>query len=207
MKKLLVATSNKNKLPEILKELSGLDVDIISLNNIGDIPDVEETGETFEENAILKARVCGDKTGYLTLADDSGLCVDALDGRPGVYSARYAPGPAENRNNKLLDELTNVPKEKRTARYVAAIAIYDPQSKQVWTCGGVCEGLITTEPTGNDGFGYDPIFYCLDLNKAMAQVNMDEKNRVSHRGQAIRKAREILKREVLPRLGDTNQMS
>lgn len=199
MRKILVATSNKNKLPEILKELSGLNVDIISLNDIDNLPDIEEIGETFEENAILKAKTYGDKTGYLTLADDSGLSVDALNGRPGVYSARYAPGPAENRNNKLLGELHDIPKEKRTARYMAVIVIYDPQSKQTWTCEGVCEGLITTEPIGNDGFGYDPIFYCLDLNKTMAQVNMDEKNRVSHRGKAIRKAREILKREVLPR--------
>lgn len=200
VRKLLIATRNKNKLPEIMMIFSGLPFELVSLEDMFDLSkdyEVDEQAATFEGNAIIKAMIYGQKTGLLTLADDSGLCVDALGGRPGVYSARYAAGTAEDRNKKLLDELQGVPEDKRTARYVATVAIYDPASEKVRTCEGVCEGKITTEFKGVGGFGYDPVFFNTDLNKTMAQVTMEEKNSVSHRGKAMRLAREILGKEFI----------
>lgn len=199
MRKLLITTRNKGKFPEMMEELAGLSFEFVNLNDT-DLPsdyEVEEPGMTFEGNAVIKAMTIGKKTGLLTLAEDAGLCVDALDGRPGVYSARYAPGSSENRNNKLLGELKDVPRKKRTARYVAVVAIYDPETDKVRTCEGTCEGLIMTEPIGDNGFGYDPIFWSIDLGKTTAQATMEEKNSVSHRGKAMRKAREILAKEFL----------
>lgn len=199
MRKLLIATRNKGKFPEMAAELAGLLFEVVSMNDVADLPkdyEVEETGGTFEYNAILKAKTLGKMTGLLTLADDSGLCVDALDGWPGVYSARYALGTAEDRNNKLLGELTGVSEEKRTARYVAVIAVYDPDTDKVRTCEGICEGVITSSSVGENGFAYDPIFFSLDLKKTMGQATMEEKNSVSHRGKAMRKAREILEKMV-----------
>ncbi|QQG45731.1 MAG: non-canonical purine NTP pyrophosphatase [Candidatus Sungiibacteriota bacterium] len=133
----------------------------------------------------------------LTLAEDAGLEVDILNGRPGVYTARYAPGTDEDRYRKLLSELQNVSEEKRTARFRATIAIYDPSNDKVRTCEGIYEGRIALEPIGNNGFGYDPIFYNEELNKTNAQMTMEEKNKVSHRGKALRKAKIILQRDFL----------
>lgn len=198
VEKLLVATGNINKLKEIIQEMNGLPVEIVGLNDVAELVagfEVEETEDNFEGNAILKAKQYAKKTGMLTLADDSGLCVDALGGRPGVYSARYAPGTGEDRNNKLLEEMSGVPEDKRTARYVAAVAIYDPETDKLRTCEGKCEGYIKTSPSGNNGFGYDPIFFCTEANKTMAELTMDEKNAVSHRGKALKQAKEILERD------------
>ena len=195
MKKLLIATRNKDKIPEITNVLGGLGFEIVGVSDILEIPkdfDVVEDGKTFEENAIKKAVEYGKKANLITLSDDSGICVDALGGRPGTYSARWVPGSAEDRNKKLLEELKDVPKAKRTAQYVCVIAIYDPELDKVQTCEGSCEGIITMEPMGKNGFGYDPIFFSTDLNKAMGQASMEEKNSVSHRGRALRKVREIL---------------
>ncbi len=195
MTKLLIATRNIHKIPTITKELLGVSFEIVGLDSVGSLPsnyEVNEQAMTFEGNAITKAIIFGNKTGLLTLADDSGLCVDALDGRPGVLSARYAQGSAKDRYMKLLDELKDVPKEKRTAQYIAVIAIYDPRSETVNTYEGLCEGLIMTKPIGKNGFGYDPVFFSTDLKKVFAQASAEEKDSVSHRGRAMRKAKDYL---------------
>lgn len=195
MRKLLIATRNKSKLPEIINILGELNFEIVSLGDIPEIPegfDVVENGKTFEENAVKKAVEYGKMSNLITIADDSGLCVDALDGRPGVYSARWVLGSAEDRNKKLLEELKDVPENKRTARYVSVIAVYDPQLDKTQTCEGTCEGIIIKESTGNNGFGYDPIFYSVDLNKTMGEASAEEKNSVSHRSRAVRKVKYIL---------------
>lgn len=195
MRKLLIATRNSGKIPGIMAELSGVPFEIVGLNDVKDLPidyEVQENATTFEGNAITKAIIFGNKTGLFTLADDSGLCVDALNGRPGVLSARYAAGSAKDKYMKLLEELKEVPKEKRTARYIAVIAIFDPESEKVNTFEGVCEGFITTEPVGENGFGYDPIFFSPEFNKSYAQITLEEKNTISHRGKAMRKVRDYL---------------
>lgn len=194
MRKLLVATRNKGKLPEIVAELAGAPFEVVSLNDVPEIPtdfEAEENGTTFEENAVIKAKTYGKKSGLMTLADDSGLCVDALDGRPGVFSARYGETP-ELRNNKLLEELAGVPKENRTARYICVVAVYDPDTNKVFTGEGKCEGVITERPLGANGFGYDPVFYSTDLCKTAAEATKEEKNSISHRGRAMREIKKIL---------------
>lgn len=195
MKKLLIATSNKDKVPGIISELSGVSLEVLCLSDV-ELPvgfDVKENAFTFEGNAIAKAIIYGEKTGLLTLADDSGLHVDALDGRPGVLSARYAPGTAENRNTKVLNELIDIPFEKRTARFVSVIAIYNPKTNEINTFEGTCEGVITFEATGENGFGYDPIFLSSDLKITFGQSTTEEKNSVSHRSRAMKKAVVYLK--------------
>lgn len=195
MRKMLIATRSKGKFPEIVSELSELNFEFVNLNDVNEIErgyEVEEPGFTFEGNAIIKAMTLGKKTGLLTLAEDAGLCVDALGGRPGVWTARYAPGTDEDRYYKLLGELNGVNEEDRTARFVAVIAIYDPKTDMVRTCEGICEGKITLEPIGNNGFGYDPVFWVNESGKTNAEMTVEEKNAVSHRGKALRKAKEIL---------------
>ena len=197
MRKLLIATRSKGKFPEITSLLHDLDsYEFLNLNDINDLPkdfEVEETAMTFAGNAIIKAKTIGELTGLLTMADDSGLEVDALDGRPGVKTARYAPGSDQDRYEKLLQELKGVPEEQRTARFVCVIAIYDPETKSVRTCQGIYKGKIAFEPRGSNGFGYDPVFYNEGLKKMNAEMTLDEKNEVSHRGAAVREAKLILK--------------
>jgi len=195
MKKILIATRSKGKFPEIISELNGLSFEFLNLNDVLELPsnfEVEEPAATLEGNAIIKAMTLGKKAGLLTLAEDSGLEVDALDGRPGVYTARYAPGTDEDRYRKLLGELRGTPEEKRTARFRAVVVIYDPNNEKIRTCEGIYEGKIALEPTGSNGFGYDPIFYNNELGKTNAQMTTEEKNKVSHRGKALRKAKDIL---------------
>lgn len=191
--KLLVATNNKNKLSEIKSLFADTSFEITSLAEEGINHEVIEDGKTFEENAIKKAKEYGELSGLLTLADDSGLEVDALDGRPGVYSARYAGEKATDKDNytKLLDEMKNVSKEKRTARYKVVMALIDP-SGFVKTFDGVLEGLITLEPKGENGFGYDPVFFIPQFNATSAEITQDQKNQVSHRAIAIRKVIQFL---------------
>jgi len=196
-RKLLIATRNKGKFPEFVSLLEGVNFELLNLNDVG-IPrefDIDESASTFEGNAILKAMIYGRKTNLLTIADDSGLEVDALDGRPGVLSARYAPGSDVDRYRKLLAELKEVPEEKRTARFKAVIAIYDPENDRVRTCEGVSEGRIAFEPKGENGFGYDPVFIVPKFGKTEAEITLEEKNSISHRGKALRLAREILKKD------------
>lgn len=194
MRTLVIATRNPGKVLEVAQILSDLPFEIVTLENYPDAPDVEETGSTFAENAVLKAVEYAKFTGELTLADDSGLEVDALNGEPGVMSARYAP-TTDERNQKVLDLMSNVPDDKRTARFRCVIAIAEPDG-DVHTCEGKVEGLIAREPRGDKGFGYDPIFYIPEFGKMFAELDADEKNAISHRGRALWEARKLLLEKV-----------
>lgn len=190
MRKLVIATRNAGKAREVARILAGLPYDVVSLADYPDAPDVEETGSTFLENAVLKAVACARFTGELALADDSGLEVDALGGAPGVLSSRFAPTD-EERNRKLLELMADVPESRRAARFRCAIAIAEPDGT-VRTCEGAVEGAIAHTPRGTEGFGYDPVFYLPDLGKHMAELTADEKNAISHRGKALREAKKLL---------------
>ena len=191
--KLVLATQNRDKIREIRHLIEDLPVTIMTFEDFPDFPDIEETGKTLEENAILKASGIALYTGCAVLADDSGLEVDALDGAPGVYSSRFA-GPGctyDDNNRKLLKELEGVPKEKRTARFRAVIAVaWD--AEKVETVEGRAEGVITVEKAGGDGFGYDPVFFYPPAGKTFAEMTLEEKNKVSHRGKALVKAVKLL---------------
>ncbi len=192
MHKLLVASHNPGKIREYRDLLADLPLEVTSLNAEGITHDIEETGATFAENAILKARSYAEMTGLWTWADDSGLEVDALDGRPGVYSARYAgPGRSDqDRYRTILAELQAVPQAVWTARFRCVVAIALPYG-QVHTAEGTIEGVITDQPRGDNGFGYDPIFYIPEQNATMAELPTEIKNRISHRGQAAVKAKAL----------------
>jgi XTP/dITP diphosphohydrolase len=191
--KLLLATNNKAKVREYKSLLLGIPYEIVTLAEQGITTVVDEVGRNLEENARLKAAVLSAESRLLSLADDSGLEVDALGGEPGPLSARYAGEGASDieRINYLLARLKGVPHERRTARFRCVIAIATPD-KTVELCSGECRGFITLEPVGDQGFGYDPIFYLPELSKTMAELPPELKNQVSHRGQAARKAREVL---------------
>ena len=194
-KKLLLATNNKGKVREYKSLLQGIPYEIVTLAEQGITTEVDEVGRTLEENARLKATALAKESGLLSLADDSGLEVDALGGEPGPLSARHAGEGASDidRINHLLAQLKDVPVEKRTARFRCVIAIAKPD-EMVELCSGECRGIITTAPAGDQGFGYDPIFYLPELGKTMAELPMEVKNQVSHRAQAAEKARELLKK-------------
>ncbi len=194
-KKLLIATKNQGKVREYRELLADLPFEVVSLADVGLDAEVEETGATFEENAILKARTYARLSGLLTWADDSGLAVDALDGWPGVHSARVA-GPNASDADRialLLQRLEGVPPEQRTAAFHCVVAIATPDGR-VWTTDGMCSGVIIDEPTGRGGFGYDPVFFVPALGKTFAQLSSEEKNAISHRGMAARKAKALLAR-------------
>ena len=190
---LLVATGNPGKMREVSHILKGLPFQVLSLQDFGMSMTVEETGATFAENAVLKASAYCASAGMLTMADDSGLVVDALDGRPGVLSARYGGEGLTDpqRVELLLRELEGVPWEKRTARFRCVIALTWPGG-QVETVEGVVEGVIQYEPEGCNGFGYDPIFHLPERGCTTAQLSTSDKNCISHRGQAVRKAANFL---------------
>ncbi|MGB8648315.1 MAG: XTP/dITP diphosphatase [Anaerolineae bacterium] len=191
--KLLIATHNRGKLREYVELLKGLPYELLTLDDAGIREDVEETGTTFLENARLKAEAYARQSGVLTLADDSGLEVDALGGEPGVYSKRYAgEGKADaERNAYLLAKLQDVPVGRRAARFRCVIAIVDPQGR-AWSSEGQCEGEIAFEPRGAHGFGYDPIFMVQGDGRHLAELEPEAKNRISHRAQAAKGARKIL---------------
>jgi len=193
-KQLLLATRNRHKKRELQELLADMEVEILTLKDVDPIPEVVEDGETFEANAVKKARATAMAAGILSLADDSGLEVDALQGKPGVYSARFAGEHAtdEENNAKLLKLMESVPDEKRTARFVSVIAICDPQG-HVETVRGECKGTIARIPAGNGGFGYDPLFIPQGYEQTYAQLSAEEKNRISHRGVALAKAVPVLK--------------
>jgi XTP/dITP diphosphohydrolase len=191
MDKLLIATHNPGKTREIREILTDLPLACLSLNEVGIVEDIEETGTTYAENALLKANFAHKATGLPALGDDSGLEVDALGGRPGLHTARYAPTNPE-RWAKLLGELRDVPWEQRTARFVCVIALVDANG-QTQLVEGACEGVIGFEPKGQGGFGYDPLFYVPDYGCTMAELSEDIKNAISHRGRAVLKAKEVLK--------------
>ena len=185
-RRLLVATHNKGKAREYAEILGDLGIAWLTLDEAGVSDDVAETEDTFRGNAVLKATAYAQQTGLLTLADDSGLEVDALGGRPGVLSARYGgPGTtAVDRYQLLLAELAGVPTERRTARFHCVAALAAPDGALLGTADGVCEGVIALEPSGDGGFGYDPVFYLPQYGLTMAQLDAAEKNRISHRGRA-----------------------
>ncbi len=193
--KLLLATSNQAKVREYKSLLSNLPLELVTPTELGITTTVNEVGESLEENARLKATVLAAESQLLALADDSGLEVDALGGEPGHLSARYAGEGALDRErvNYLLARLKGVPWEKRSARFRCVIALATPDGK-VELCSGECRGLIIFEPKGEHGFGYDPVFYLPELDKTMAELSLEEKNRVSHRGQAARKVSLALER-------------
>ena len=190
--KIIAATQNKGKIREIKSIFS--DFEIISMKEAGFDIEIEENGKTFEENALIKARAIAKLSSLPVLADDSGLCVDALDGRPGIYSARYAGEGAtdEQRWEKLLKELENI--SNRSAKFVSNVAFVTPEGKEYTACGEVL-GDIGFEPIGNNGFGYDPLFISKELGKTFAEASQEEKNSISHRKRALTKLYQIIEKE------------
>lgn len=188
-KKLIVASGNRGKLREIKDML--LDYEVISCSEAGFIGEIEETGNTFYENALIKAKTVAETLGLPALADDSGLCVDALLGAPGIYSARYAGDGVDEHNVELL--LKNLSgKKDRNAKFVCCMVYYDPKTKNIITATGETEGCILDEPCGHNGFGYDPVFFSYDINKCLGVAKQEEKNSISHRARALKKIKELL---------------
>lgn len=190
--RIIAATKNAGKIREIEKIFGDLGIEVVSQQDEGFNVDIEETGDSFEKNAMIKARAVSLLSDDIVMADDSGLCIDALDGRPGIYSARYAGENASDRDKlqKVLNEME--PHKNRQAKFVTAVAVILPDGRELVTTGEV-KGEILKEPKGENGFGYDPIFYCDELQKTFAQATDEEKNQVSHRGRALRKMYENLK--------------
>lgn len=191
MKEILIATKNKGKIKEFSDLFAEKGIKVSSLLDFPGIEDVEETGSTFIENAKIKAETISKQFNKIVVADDSGLCVDALQGRPGVFSARYAGETKNDEANleKVLMEMEGVPFEKRTARFHCVLAVAIPNG-ETRIYEGTCEGHITEKPEGENGFGYDPIFYILDREQTMAQLSSEEKNKISHRAKAMKKLSE-----------------
>jgi len=188
MKEVIIATKNPGKAREFEEIFSSRGIAVRTLLDFPELPEVEETGTTFEENAILKAEAVSQALNKMVIGDDSGLIVDALEGRPGIFSARYAGEPKNDQNNtdKVLLELQGVPEEKRTARFYCALAIALP-GQETNTVSGTCEGRILAERRGTNGFGYDPVFYVPEKGLSMAELSSEEKNQLSHRANALKK--------------------
>lgn len=193
---IVIATRNKNKIKEIKALLGEMPLNILSLDDGNwQIPDIVEDGKAFKENAIKKARTIAEITGKVTMADDSGLMVDALNGQPGIYSARFAGENATDRENnlKLLQLMNAVPSDRRGAQFVSAIAVASPQGR-VDVVEGLCRGDIGFTEEGGGGFGYDPIFIPTGYNKTFAELSISVKNKISHRGRALEKAKLVIER-------------
>ena len=184
--RIVVGTRNKGKLAELESLLADVSIRAVSLAQFPEAPDIEEDGDTFEANAAKKATVLAQTIGEWVVADDSGLEVDALDGRPGIYSARYAGEPTDDKANvsKLLGELKGVPTSQRTARFRCVIALASPE-ELLLTVTGACEGVILEERRGHGGFGYDPVFFYEPFGESFAELTQSQKNQVSHRGRAL----------------------
>jgi len=196
MTRLLFATLNRGKLRELRQILAGIELELLGLADLGDTPEVVEDAETFAGNARKKAVAMMRATGLPTIADDSGLEVDALDGRPGVRSARYAGVGASDADRvvKLLGELRGVPRARRTARFRCAVAYVHPaEPARVELREAACEGWITERPSGENGFGYDPVFFVDELGQTFAEAPAADKNRLSHRGKALRQMAAVLR--------------
>lgn len=191
--RIVVATGNRGKLTELQSMLGPLGVEVKSLADYPGLPEVVEDGATFADNAVKKAVAVAGATGEIALADDSGLEVDHLGGAPGVHSARFAGENKDDRanNEKLLALLEGVPGEKRTARFKCVVALAAPGGR-IYTAEGACEGVIGTVPRGEGGFGYDPLFIVPELDMTFAELGLDIKNSISHRGKAFKKAGEII---------------
>ena len=196
VKDIVIATHNPDKKKEMLIALNDLEVNILSLDNFPEIGEIEETGSTLLENSLIKARTVFAKTGIPAIADDTGLEVDALNGAPGIYSARYAGINVSYEDNvrKLLSELSSIEMASRTARFRTVIS-YHSLNKELWT-DGVIEGSITKNPIGGKGFGYDPVFRVLKTGKTFAEMAKEEKNKISHRGVALNKMCKLLKEKL-----------
>ncbi len=201
----VIATRNQGKVREFAQWFKPLQIEVRSLSDFTDLPDIVEDGRTFAENAEKKARIIAERLDVPVLADDSGLCVDALNGLPGVRSARYAGEKAtdEQNNRKLLEELRRVTNHESAnhestqrflspARFVCALALVDPANGQTIRAEGSCEGYIIGQPRGSNGFGYDPLFYLPRFERTMAELTTEEKNEVSHRGKALRRLFQLL---------------
>lgn len=193
MNTVIIATKNVGKAKEFEKLFLPLGMTVKTLLDYPDLKDVDETGTTFAENAVLKAETISKVLGVMVIGDDSGLEVDALEGRPGVYSARYAGIEKNDEANidKVLAELQDVPENERTARFCCALAMAEP-GKETLTVFGTCEGRILRERRGSNGFGYDPVFFIESEGKAMAELSSEEKNKISHRANAIKQLEETL---------------
>ena len=186
--RLIIATGNEDKVREIDEILEGTGFEAISMKQAGFTPDIVEDGTTFEENALIKAKAVHALTeGEYVMADDSGLCIDALDGAPGIYSARFCGEDStyEEKFRKIFEMLKDVPEEERTARFVCAIAVVRPDGTS-FTVRGEVSGVLHEEPMGDNGFGYDPIFYVPEFGMTTAQMDPEQKNAISHRGRALR---------------------
>ncbi len=196
--KIVIATHNEHKLSELIAALKNFGPDIVGLDDFPEIGTIEETGTTLLENSLLKARTVHALTGLPAIADDTGLEVDALNGAPGVYSARWAGVAATyaDNNARLLKELEAIPEEKRMARFRSVISYVD-KIQELWTEGTV-EGIILSEPVGTGGFGYDPVFYIPELKKSLAQLSTGGKNKISHRGLAIKNFCKIFNEKIIP---------
>ena len=195
MKKIIFATTNKNKIREVNMMMEGFDVELVPMSEMGIDVDIEETGTTFEENAIIKAKAISDLTGEIALADDSGLEVDYLDGAPGVYSSRFLgeDTPYEIKNDYIIEKLKDAKGDERSARFACAMAMVFPDG-DVETCYGTIEGLIGYEQRGTNGFGYDPIVYVPEYEMTTGEMAPELKNSISHRGKALEQMKEVMKR-------------
>jgi XTP/dITP diphosphohydrolase len=189
----VIATRNSGKFREIRQILAPLGLRILSLRDFPEIPEILEDGQTFAENAVKKATAVARRTGRMAIADDSGLAVDALDGRPGVFSSRYAGENATDadRCRRLLEEMARVPKGRRGAAFICALAVASPEGK-VEIVEGECRGEIASAPRGAQGFGYDPVFFLPELGKTMAELESEVKNRISHRARALERLMQVL---------------
>lgn len=195
--KIVFATSNEGKMREIREILKDLGAEVLSLKEAGVHVDIVEDGVTFEANALIKAKAVWERTGGIVLADDSGLEIDYLNGEPGVYSARYMGEDTsyEIKNWNLIHRLNGVPEEERTARFACVIAGVLPDGRTL-TTRGTMEGFIACEPAGAGGFGYDPILMLKEYGMTSAEITMEQKNEISHRGKALRAMKELLEREI-----------
>ena len=195
MKKIIFATTNENKIREVNMMMEGFDVELIPMSDMGIDVEIEETGTTFEENAIIKAKAICEMTGEIALADDSGLEVDYLDGAPGVYSSRFLgeDTPYEIKNDYIIEKLKDAKGKERSARFACAMAMVFPNG-DVETCYGTIEGLIGYEQKGTNGFGYDPIVYVPEYEMTTGEMTPQLKNSISHRGKALEQMKEVMKR-------------
>jgi len=197
MRKIVIGSGNQHKIEEIQAYFSDLDFKFVGLNSELELPEVIEDGKNYKENALKKARQRAQELNEIVLADDSGLSVDYLDGAPGIYSARFGGEGLTDQEKylKILELLNGQPLEKRKAAFISVIALVDPFKNIEITVKGQCPGVIAKEPAGENGFGYDPIFYLPEYDKTMAQISQQEKNKISHRGRALKK----MKREIKQR--------
>ena len=192
--KVVLASQNRHKLAEIQAILAQYDMELVLQSDLGVHVEVDENGTSFEENSLLKAKAVAEATGMPAIADDSGLCVDVLGGAPGIYSARYgAPDCVTDRDrlNYLLKNMRGIRAEERTARFVCVITLLYPDGRKL-VARGTCEGMITFEPSGEDGFGYDPVFYLPSLGCTFAQMGAERKNKISHRANALLRLEQLL---------------